>query len=101
MDRRTGIALVLVAAILCAGCAGIGGYQPGDVISFDDKPQNVAYVILDERGDQYLKASIHTDNLGRWRLVDVSTKKWEDKDKVHRFYSHWIEHVEVDDLWAI
>jgi len=101
MNRRTGIALVLVLAVLATGCMGVGGYQAGDVVAYRANPGDVAYVILDERGDQYLKAYIHTDTLGRWRLVDVSTKKWEGKDKVHRFYSHWIEHVEVDDLWAI
>lgn len=72
----------------------------GDVISSSDKPGNAAYVILAERGNDYLKALILTDSLGRWRLVDASSEKWEDKDLIHRHYVHRVDHVDVDDLWA-
>ncbi len=91
---------LVLATLATAGCMELGGYQVGDVISSSDMPGNTAYVILAERGDDYLKALILTDSLGRWRLVDVSSEKWEDKDLIHRHYVHRVDHVDVDDLWA-
>jgi hydrogenase maturation factor len=91
---------LLVLAVLATGCMGLGGYQVGDIVSTSDKPGNAAYVILADQGDQYLKAYILTDDLGRWRLVHESSKKWEDKDEIHRYYDHKVGHVDVGDLWA-
>lgn len=60
-----------------------------------------ATIVLDDRGDEFLTASIYSDRLDRWRIVDAGTKKWMSKSSVYRLYDHKIDHVNIDDLWAI
>lgn len=94
------ILLLLVIAILATGCVAPGVYQTGDVVTYNPDAR-IATIVLDERGDEFLTASIYSDSLDRWRVVDAGTKKWLSKSSVYRLYDHKIDHVNIDDLWAI
>lgn len=95
---------MLIAGILiftaAAGCIGLGGYQPGDIVVSKSAPEGSAYVILDKRDDQYLYAYIQRDCVGRWRWVWTGTKRWSDASFIERHYSTKIAHVDIDTLLA-
>ncbi|WP_067051315.1 hypothetical protein [Methanofollis ethanolicus] len=97
--------ILLISAILVGGCEGLSKakYHPGDVISFEDGYQDVAYVVLDydETLDQYFITFIHRDGLGRWMRADIDTKTWEDRSCAEMIYKYKLGHVDIDDLKMI
>lgn len=58
------ILLLLVIAILVSGCVAPGVYQTGDVVTYNPDAR-MATIVLDERGDEFLTASIYSDSLDR------------------------------------